>query len=326
MHRLIFLAMLLMDAAGGEAGGNAGSGAGVGSGSQNSGNGSSSVTPTSTSGQGSNSQNTPSGTNNGTQNNGSQQQPDPNESDPAYGNWKALRDQANTYRTRATELENQNQTWTQVQTRASTLATTLGYTAEDFQAAFKADPMKTLAVLAQEEANRQGRHGQEGDRNNQNGNQNGTPDINRQIKDMVEQATKPANEFVNRQISEAAMAKYETSLTEHIGADPILKNAPPEVHSIVKEYLGEFFSTQPDILLGFKQKGDFTPVKEAVTYIAGRLQGAFTAWLKANNQTGGFQQNTGTGQQGAGRPNGAAKVTLDDIINDPSVLGSQYKG
>jgi hypothetical protein len=317
MFRLVFLTVLLMDAAGSEAGGGAGSGAGTGS----QGSGSTSVTPPSTAGTGSNNQNTPSGTNNGTQNTGSQQQTDPNESDPAFGNWKALRDQATGYRTRVSELEGQTQTWTQIQTKASTLATTLGYTPEDFQAAFKADPMKTLAVLAQEEATRQGRQGQDGNGRRQEDGQ----DLDGKIKKMVENATKPANEFVNRQMSEAAMVKYETALTENITADPILKNAPPEVHDIVKEYLGEFFSTQPEVLLGFKMKGDYTPVKEAVTYIAGRLQGAFSAWLKANNQTGGFQQGNGTGQQGSQQGRTNAKVTLDQIIDDPSVLGSQYK-
>ena len=134
-------------------------------------------------------------------------------------------------------------------------------------------------------------------------------------------------EFVNNQMTEAAMTKYDTTLNDSITADPILASAPNEIKEIVKDYLGEYFASQPEIMLGFKQKGDFAPVKEAVTYIAGRLQAGFTAWLKVNNQTGGFQGRQQQGQQGQGNGQGQGnkRPTLDDIINDPSVLGGQYE-
>ena len=339
MRFLIFLPLMLMNTAGSGVGGGAGTGTGAGQGSsQGSGQGqqhqqqsgqqssqgsqSSSVTSGVDTGQGrgSGSDQSPSGQGQGQ----GQQQSDPNVNDPAYGNWKELRTQRDQYRTQAAEHAAQLETWNRISTEASQTALELGYTAEDFATAFKQNPTRTLQILAQEQAQRQSQRGQG---RQQQGQQDGQPDLEELVRSRVDSATKPVTEFVNQQMTEAAMTKYETSLTENITADPVLKGAPPEVHEIVKDYLGEYFASQPDILLGFKQKGDFTPVKEAVTYIAGRLQTAFTAWLNKNNSTGGFQgrqQGAGQGQQGVQRPNG--KVSLDDIINDPSVLGEQYRG
>lgn len=236
---------------------------------------------------------------------------DPNASDPAYGNWKQMRENLDAARTRATALETQQASFTKVQTSAQTLATTLGYTAEDFQSAFDADPIGTIAILKQEEAERGVRQTPA----------NGQQTTEQQLAEMVRKATAPVTEQVNRQVTEAAMQKYETNLTETIGLDPVLKNAPPEVHDIVRDYVGEYLSSQPAILLAMKQKGDYSAVKEAVTYVAGRLNTAFTKWLAHSNGQG----NATNGQPATPGVRQPGKFNLDDIINDPSVLGSQYK-
>jgi len=326
MFRFIFLATLLLDAAGSEAGGAGAGASGGASGGSGTGTGSSSSSAGTSgggSGTGSNGQNAPSGTNDGQgqgQNNGQGAgTQDPNASDPAYGNWKLMRESLQNERTTRAGLETQLQTYNTVKTAQQTLATQLGFTKEDFDAAWKADPIKTAMAIAEAQA--------EAQRTGQSGRGDDKPDLDKMVRDAVSKATKPANDFVNTQMAEAAMTKYNTTVTEAITADPIFKAAPPEVHQLAKDYLEEYFAGQPDILLAMKTKGDFSSVKEAVSYISGRLHTAFQSWLKHSNSTGGFggdRQGQGNGGQGMGNGQGK-RPSLDDIINDPSVLGSQYK-
>lgn len=311
-----FTLIRLLDAAGSGAGSGGGSGA--------------SSTPTAVQAPASTAVSTPAGQSQGassTSSEGSQSQqgqqqgqtqtqPDP--SDPAYGNWKALRDTLQNERTRAAGLETQLQTFTQLRTGAQTLAKTLGYDDADFTEAFNADPAGTILILRQEEAAAR-QSGQRGGQ--QQGQQGNQQDLQDQIRDLVRKETAPVTAQVNQQITEAAMVKYEQNLTTAITADPVLKNAPPEVHDIVKDYLGEYFASQPQVLLAMKTKGDFSAIPEAVKYISGRLNTAFAKWL-AHNNAGGRPSQTSPALQ---RPNGGAKITLDDIINDPAVLGAQYK-
>lgn len=246
----------------------------------------------------------------------SQTPPDP--IDNGQQNWKALRDTLTNERTRAAGLETQLQTYTTLRTGASTIATQLGYSEADFQEAFNADPVGTITILRQEQAAARSQ-GQQG--NGQQGQQGSQPDLQQQIRDMVKQETAPVTQQVNQQITEAAYTKYETNLAAAITADPVLQNAPPEVHDIVKDYLEEYFASQPQVLLAMKMKGDFSAVPEAVKYISGRLNTAFTKWL-AHNNTGG---RPSTGPAATPTRQGGGKLTLDDIINDPGVLGAQYK-
>lgn len=239
---------------------------------------------------------------------------DPNSSDPAYGNWKALRDQHNAAKTRVTELEGQVGSFTKLQTSAQTIATSLGYTVEDFAEAFAADPIKTIALLQQQQAEAAARQGQQ--------QQQGDKSIQDLVKEAVEAQTKPVSEFVNTRMTETAMAKYESTLGDAIKADAIISTAPAEVQELVKDYLGEYFASQPEVLAAMKTKGDYSAVQPALAYISGRLHTAFTKWLSSTNgasQTGA--QQTAVQANRSGR-----RPSLDDIIADPGVLGSQYGG
>ena len=225
------------------------------------------------------------------------------------GNWRELRSRYEAQKAEIATLKaNSNPAATAAVTKAQTMAKTLGYTDADFNEAFLADPVKTMQILAEESA------AQAAGNRQQPQNQ----DLAKQIEDAINAKLTPFQEAQNRQATEAAMVKYEQTLSTLVSADPILKEAPQEVVDVVKDYLGEYFSTQPQILLAMKTKGDFSAMDEAVKFTSGRLHGAFKAWLaKTNGQP--------SGNQSAQRPNGAAKLTLDDIINDPGVLGSQYK-
>lgn len=299
---------------------NAGGGSGAGSGS-----GTGTTPPAGTGGAapptGSTGQTPPSG---GQPGQGPGQQtppPDPNASDPAYGNWKALRDQLDQARQSATASQTQLATWTKLSTEATGLAKELGYTDADFKEAFEKDPVATLAVLRSEKQ-------QQGSGRTQQRDPNNGQFTREELRNMIKEETAPVSEHVNRQQTEAAMMKYEQIRDTEIKADAILATAPKEVHELVNDYLGEYFATQPEILNAMKTKGDFSAVKEAVKYVSGRMNGAFQAWLRAMNATGGSQSRQAAvpGNQGPGQ--GGKKFTLDDIINDPSILpgtGDRYK-
>ena len=195
-------------------------------------------------------------------------------------------------------------------TDAQSLAKTLGYADADFNEAFLANPIKTLEILSAEQAAKAAA----GDHNQQP-----SGDLAKQIEDQVKAQLTPFQEQQNRQATEAAMVKYEQNLTTLISADPVLKEAPQEVLDVVKDYLGEYFASQPQILLAMKTQGDFSAMQDAVKFTSGRLHSAFKAWLaKTSLQPG----QSGTAPVGS-RPNG--RPTLDEIINDPGVLGAAYK-
>lgn len=228
--------------------------------------------------------------------------------DLADGNWKELRTRYEAQKAEIATLKSQSTQAAAVTTHAQNLAKTLGYTDQDFAEAFTADPVKTLSILNQEAAARPA------------SDPNAPPDkgdLTKQIEDAVNAKLTPIQEFQNRQTTEVAMTKYNTTVDGLIKADPILATAPPEIVDIVKDYMEEYFSTQPEILLAMKTKGDFSSVPDTLKFVVGRLHGGFKAWLAKS----GPQQATGTGAPAA--PNG--KFSLDDIINDPSVLGKQYK-
>lgn len=239
-------------------------------------------------------------------------QPTGPDTDIQDGNWKQLRTKYDERGQKITEYEPQAQAYTKIHTAASTLATQLGYTAEDFKFAFDSDPIGTLTLLQHEAKEAAGSARTTTD--------DGQPDLTKQLEDMVDQRMKPVTEHVNQQQTEVAMQRYSTELTQAISSNNLVATAPPEVQDMVKDYLEEYFAGQPNILTAMKQKGDFSAVKDAVSFVAGRLHSAFTKWQAAEmGRTGG---RPAANTQGA-KPNG--KFTLDQIIDDPGVLGDQYR-
>ena len=268
-----------------------------------------SPTPASTPGQGSTSSPSPSGTPDSQQPTTTTQQP---ADDLQDGNWRELRSRYDAQKAEISALKaNANPAAAAAVTRAQSMAKDLGYTDADFNEAFTKDPVRTMQILAEEAAASQ---------TQQQTRQDSQPDLQKQIDDAIAAKLSPFQEAQNRQATEAAMVKYEQNFTQLASADPILKEAPQEVVDVVKDYLGEYFSTQPEILLAMKTKGDFSAMNDAVKFVSGRLHAAFKAWL---NKTNGTQPGA-TGNQQTQR-SGGGKFTLDDIINDPGVLGAQYK-
>lgn len=235
----------------------------------------------------------------------------PTADDLQDGNWRELRTRYESQKAQIADLTARSTAAAAVHTHAQQLSKTLGYTDQDFADAFAADPVKTLQILESEAAAKPSASA------TPQGQQ--PPDLNKQLEDMVNQRLTPIQDFQNRQATEVAMTKYESTMDGLIKADPIISTAPPEVVSLVRDYLGEYFSTQPQILLAMKTKGDYSAVPDAFKLVAGRLHSAFKSWL-SKSQGGGSSTSAST----AAAPKGA-RPSLDDIINDPGVLGAQYK-
>jgi hypothetical protein len=269
---------------------------------------SSSVPAASTPAQGSQTPPSPSGTPSDQSTPPGLQQPQAD--DLQDGNWRELRQRYEQQKAQIAQLTSQSTAVAQVASHAQGLAKQLGYTDQDFAEAFSSNPIRTLEILQQEAADQQQSQPQSPQ----------TPDLAQQLEAMVKAKLDPIADFQNRQATEVAMGKYESTLDSTIKADPILSQAPDEIVSIVKDYLGEYFSTQPEILLAMKQKGDFSMVSDSVKFVAGRLHAGFKAWLAKSNGGG---PSLGQQSPASGKPNG--RPTLDQIIADPGILGSQYK-
>lgn len=248
----------------------------------------------------------PSGTSNEPPPSGQPQTPQPD--DLQDGNWRELRQRYEAQKAQIAQLTSQSTAVSQIASHAQGLAKQLGYTDQDFAEAFSSNPLRTLEILQKEAGQQQLEQPQPS-----------PDDLNSKLEAMVKAKLDPIAEFQNRQATEVAMGKYESTLDTTIKTDPILSQAPDEVVSIVKDYLGEYFSTQPEVLLAMKTKGDFSMVADSVKFVAGRLHSAFKSWLaKSNGQT-----TVGAQPPVSGKPNG--RPTLDQIIADPSILGPQYK-
>lgn len=229
------------------------------------------------------------------------------------GDWRTMRTRYDSQKAEIATLKSQSGSYTKVHSQAQGMAKTLGYTDQDFTDAFSTDPVKTLSLLSQEMSERQST-------TQAPSGQPSSQDLAAQIAAETQRQIAPINSIVNRQVTEAAMTRYNQTVDGLLTANPVLKDAPPEVTSIVKDYLGEYFSTQPSILLAMKEKGDFSMVPDAVTLVANRLHAAFRSWASKTQppQPGGAPPANGL-------PSGNKKFSLDDFIERPEVLGDRYK-
>jgi hypothetical protein len=237
------------------------------------------------------------------------------------GDWRTLRQKYNEAQTKLAnytklgddpaKLETSLKTYTGLRTNSWTAAKQLGYQEADFDEAFAADPEKTIQILRQQAAEAQ----VHGNQPNPDGKK-----LEDTVRDLVAQQTKPFNEHINRQMTEQAMTRYNNEFTSLVASSPILKDAPSDVVDLVRDYLEERLTHDSQRLEGMKLRGDYAFLKDEVTFVANRLQTVFSNWLTKT------QGRAGGGNMPGVRPNGVAKKpTLDDMINEPSVLGDKYK-
>lgn len=227
----------------------------------------------------------------------------------------------------ANDLPSITKQFTKLKTEFSTLAAELGYTdPDDLKGAWDSDPVQALAVLRAEKA-QAARNPPPAAQAKQPGETNAEWEA--RVEKMVNDKTKPFTDHINKQISDGVVTKIGTETTAALAV--AIPNAPPEVAQLVTNYVNEYFSNpnNQNLIVAMKARGDYSSVSETVKFVAGELQNVFKAWYAAEiARTGGRRTATPTpgtpAAQGKGSgPNG--RITLDDMISNPELLGDEYK-
>lgn len=243
------------------------------------------------------------------------------------GDWRELRNRYTEAKAKAekfdalgmpeADLTSATTTYTKIHIEASTLAKALGYDDADFKDAFASDPVKTLQLLRAEKAQAPAATPPPKPNESQ-------ADYDKRIVDEVAKQTKPFTEHINKQISDAVEARYGTEFTTTF--DTALPNTPDSVRTLVRDYVDEHVMSNNSILVAMKARGDYTGVQEAVKLVAGRLTQVFKDWNAAEmaRTTGGRQTSARTSPVASGTTS-ARRPTIDEIIEDPGLIGDQYR-
>lgn len=204
-----------------------------------------------------------------------------------------------------------------VTTEIQTLGAELGYTPDELKAAIDADPVFALSELRKAKAEAAPppppKPGES------------QVDYDKRIADEVAKQTKPYTEHINRQISDAVEAKIHTEFTRVY--DAVLPNTPPEVRGLVQDYVEEYLASPAakNQIIAMKARGDYSSVETVVTTVAARLKDVFTKWTAAEQTRTGRGTPSTPGAPSPTAPNANGRFTLDQIIENPGVLGPQYQ-
>lgn len=200
-----------------------------------------------------------------------------------------------------------------MQTEVGTVGKALGYDDAEIAAAFEADPIGLINLLRTEKA--------EADKGKQTVPKTAEEQA-QWIRDQVAEQTKPYTEHINKQISDAVTAKIGTEFDTHYKA--ALPDTPPEVRSLVEDYVIEFLKGDNSSLVAMKARGDYATVKKVVDVVATRLKTTFAAWQQAEMKRTGQRTTGDNGQQGQQGQQGTKRLTLDQMIDDPGLINSKY--
>lgn len=258
--------------------------------------------------------------------------PAPAADDLQDGNWKQLRENLTAAQSKAALLDSLEgvtdadlpvawKQFTAMRTEATTLGKALGYTDAELKEAIDADPVYALHQLRQAKADADAAA-----RVTQKPGETQV-DYEKRIQEEVAKQTKPFTDHINKQLSDAVQTRIGEEITK--AYDVVLPNTPTEVRELVTDYVEEYIIHNPNLIVAMKARGDYKSVEEAVRVVAGRLQSVFTKWVAHETTRTGGRTSTGsptapnTVQQGKGTgPNG--RVTLDDMIENPELIGAAY--
>lgn len=244
------------------------------------------------------------------------------------GNWKEMRTRLTTAEQRAALLDQLDgvndadlpiawKQFTAMKTEGATIGKALGYTDAELKEAFDADPVFALSQLRQAKA--------DADAAARVTQKPGETQINyeKRIQEEVAKQTKPFTDHINKQLSDAIVGKIGEAFT--ISYDAALPNTPPEVRDLVKDYVDEYLVANPNLIVAMKARGDYSSIDSAIKVVAGRLTSVFKAWVQAETTRTGGRPAASTTPGSPTTPVRHSKYTLDDIIDDPGVLGAQYR-
>lgn len=200
---------------------------------------------------------------------------------------------------------------------AAGLGRELGYPDEEISEALAEDPVRTLDFLRNEAARLQ-QGGQQRD---------GSQDLQELVQQHVEQAIGPIQQRENIRATNEANALFERTAYQEIvntfkneGIDAAA--IPEDEKFMIISAASEILKYDEGALRALKYEGKVAPiqaaVKEAISYLD-------KYYLARSGRDRARVQPVRPGQVGQPGQQGAKKPTLDEIIDNPAVLGDKYR-
>lgn len=187
--------------------------------------------------------------------------------------------------------------------RAVEMATNLGYTEAEVREALANDPEGTLAFLRQKAS-------EDGAK---------PPDIGRTIQQELDRRLRPIQEREEARRDAEANYAFDKVFDAHTKTLWKDEDLPKEERDILRQVASEMMSYDEAAVKRLRLEGKTSDVARYVDQARAFLDKYFIARSQRE------QKRAGTPRQGTGAPPPTGKrPSLDDIISDPSVLGSKY--
>lgn len=191
----------------------------------------------------------------------------------------------------------------------------LGYPDDELSEALQADPVATLDYLRREfAAAQQGRE-----------RANPEADLQARISQGIEEAMTPLNEWHNEQLTTNANSTFDREayrlageLFQKEGVD--IKSISPDELDAIMFATSEYLKYDEEALRALKYEGKTAAIAKSFNEA---IKGLDAYYMARSKRSSAMPARSNQGQPQPGQPNGK-KPSLDDIINDPGILGKQY--
>lgn len=197
----------------------------------------------------------------------------------------------------------------------------LGYPDDQIAEALQEDPIATLDFLRNEFAQRQ-----QGGQQRQQGGQ----DLNELVQSRIDEAIGPVQEWQNTQMTQAANSKFEqtvyqmaTELYKSEGLD--VSQVPPDEMDLLMSATSEILKYDDGALRALKYEGKTAPIQKAFTEAKTMLDKYFIARTQRSGQRVGVTGRAPNGQFQPSQQNGGKRPTLDEMIDNPGLIGEKYR-
>lgn len=217
--------------------------------------------------------------------------------------------------------------YTRVFQEAQGIAEELGYSEQELIEALTADPVKTLDYLRQEQL-----EAQEGGQGGQGGN---GQDLQQQINEAVNQHLGPIQQRENQRMTTEANSTFERTVHgllvadfKALGIDAAAID--PEEREMLMTATSEMLKYDEQAVWALKYEGKTAGVQKAYQEAKTFLDKYFVARSNRERTRTGGAGGAGGGQgpgagAGGNQGGGGKKPSLEDMINDPGVIGEKYR-
>lgn len=195
------------------------------------------------------------------------------------------------------QVQSAHATYTTIRTEAVELASDLGFTEAQVDRAMQKDPAGTLLWLrnkARESAPPANKDG----------------DVESLVRTQVEQATKPINDYVNKQMTDSANTRFEGEFNRLFDAEYPDKEFPAEIKSAFLDLTSEFIKYDKEALTRLKMDGKVSDVGKYYAQAKSYMEKLFTQWETYQTKKAGANGPPPPRKVGDVAP----KLTIDDII------------